>query len=250
MSISVLIIDSDIVYTTNICRTLYETKDIEVIGIEYDGIKGLDRIYTAQPDVVIMDVQLPGMDGISVLKESRLMKHPPVTIISTHFYSEFCVVSAQQNGAAYILYKPIDYHTFPQLLRECYKAVRTAAYKEKQQTQKREIKVNDVYKVRTMLFELGMPPRFVGCLYLVESILLASENKMLLENLSKGLYAEIAHKLNTTPAGIERSLRNAIASTYEHGNLSDIFDHRPTNKQFLIYLMKRLADTASVAGMR
>jgi len=248
-TLNVLIIDSDIAYTSNVCRALSVSREIKIIGIEYDGIKGLERILSTRPDVVLMDIQLPGMDGISVLKESRLMKDPPLTIISTHFYSDFCVVSARQNGAGYILYKPIVYHTLPSLISECYKATHTDVYKRRQQTNRREISIDTAYMVRSILFDLGMPARFIGHMYLIESVLLAAENRMLLGNLTKGLYHEMAAKLNTTPAGIERSLRNAISATYERGSLSTVFDHRPSNKQFLEYLMQRLKECAHTPSL-
>lgn len=238
----ILINDSDFVFTANCCKALSASKAIEVIGVEYDGINGLKRIQSTKPDVVIIDIQLPGMDGIAVLRESRLMKEPPVFIFCTCFYSDFCVLTAQQNGAAYVLYKPLDYHSLSDIITGCYKSVHSAEHLQKQTASKREIKVNEAYQIRSMLFDMGMPPRYVGCMYLVESILLASENRMLLCNLSKGLYAEIAIKMNTTATGVERSLRNAISTTYERGRLNKVFNHRPTNKQFLNYLIDRLGE--------
>jgi len=241
----IIVIDSDITYTSNVCKALSESRNIEIAGIEYDGIRGIEHIRRANPDVVLTDIQLPGIDGISLLRETRLMKHPPVVIICTRFYSDFCIDNAQHNGAAYILYKPIDFHALPELVSRCYESVSGSAYRQKQIALQREIKVDEAYKVRSILFDLGMPVRFVGSMYLVESVLLASENRMLMGNLSKGLYAEMAAKLNTTPAGIERSLRNVISATYQRGDLSRIFDHRPSNKQFLLYLIHRLNDTPS-----
>lgn len=240
--LKVFVIDSDQTYIRNVVNTLSEKREIEVIGNETDGIRGLKRIYQTNPDIVLMDIQLPGMDGLSVLKEIRLMKNPPVTIICTHFYSDFCIVSAQQNGAAYILYKPIDFRTLPTLINECYKSVRSSAFKTKQQCQRQDTKYDIARRAHNLLFDMGMPLKCVGSRYLEESVLMVQENRTLLNNLTKGLYAEMGKRLNATPSSIERSLRIVISATYDRGTLSKSFKSRPTNKQFLLYLLKTLND--------
>lgn len=239
-TLRLLIIDSDQAFVWNVTSALSDAGKIQVIGSETNGVKGLDRIREVKPDVVLMDIQLPGMDGIALLKELQLMKRPPVTIICTRFYSEFCIVNAQQNGASYILYKPIDYVHLPDLIKACYQSVRSTPARPQENTLKENARVDAAYRIRMLLFDMGMPPKFVGCMYLVESILLAHENRMLLGNLSKGLYAEMARRQNTHPCNIERSLRNVIATAYGRGSLSRWFDHRPTNKQFLMYLLNAL----------
>ncbi|MBE5772902.1 MAG: response regulator [Clostridiales bacterium] len=240
--LNVFILDSDMVFTTNVCRALSECTSLQVVGIEHDGINGLSMIQSLKPDIVIMDIQLPCLDGISVLRETRLMKQPPVSIICTHFYSDFCIMNAQQNGAAYVLYKPLDFRTLSDTILNCHGSVSSSAIRNNVASGSHDIEAEDAYRIRTILFNMGMPPRFVGSMYIVESILMAMENKMLLGNLSKGLYAEMSARMHASPESIERSLRNAISTTYERGTMSALFDHRPTNKQFLMYLIRKVSE--------
>lgn len=247
--LKILVIDSDQTYTQKVLSILSEKREFEIMGSEPDGVRGLNSIFQSNPDVVLLDIQLPGMDGLSVLKEMKLMKKPPVAIICTHFYSDFCIVSAQQNGAAYILYKPIDFRALPTLINECYKSVHCDTFRVKQQRQQQIAKNDNAYRIHNLLFNMGIPLRCVGSRYLAESVLMVQENRTLLNNLTKGLYAEMGNRLNTSPGSIERSLRSVISATYERGNLSDSFDNRPTNKQFLLFLLQTLNDEQVTISM-
>lgn len=84
------------------------TKAIEEAGMQVvfstgDGKKALDAIYREQPDIVVMDMILPGLDGIGILEEIEKvdMLHRPVTMIVTALKASQMVSRALQRGAGY-----------------------------------------------------------------------------------------------------------------------------------------------------
>ena len=108
--IRLFIVDVDPVHTINVCKSIASISNIEIIGTEEDGSKALKRISALHPDVLLTDIQLPGLDGIGLLKEIQLLRHPPITIVCTRFYSDISLEYAHKHGAAYFLYKPVEYH--------------------------------------------------------------------------------------------------------------------------------------------
>lgn len=236
--IRLMIVDVDSAHTMNICHRLSICHNIEIVATEMNGVQALESIRKLKPDIVLCDVQLPGIDGICLLKETHLMPEAPIFIFCTHFYSDHIIENAQRNGAVYFLYKPIDYHFLPDIIYECYTAIKTRQKKNNSpKIEKAAVMALETKRIHQILVDMGMPPRLIGCLYLIESVILIHENRILLSNLSKGLYAEIGAKMHTSPSCIERALRNAISIAYNRGVLSKYFSHRPTNKEFLEYLL-------------
>ncbi len=243
--IRLFIVDVDPVHTINVCKSIASISNIEIIGTEEDGSKALKRISALHPDVLLTDIQLPGLDGIGLLKEIQLLRHPPITIVCTRFYSDISLEYAYKHGAAYFLYKPVEYHMLPEIISECYKSFRNDSRRNTFPNDAQQIRLNDISRIRNLLIQMSISPKLIGSLYMTESVLRLKENFLLIRNLSKGLYAEIAAQMNTTPSRIERSLRNAIATAYEHGTLRQYFKHRPTNKEFIQYILSTLNDDDS-----
>lgn len=241
--IRLMVIDVDQEYTMNVCRCIAGNPNIEIICTETNGSNALSSIYRIKPDVVLTDVQLPGLDGILLMKETNFMANPPIFIFCTHFYSDYIIENAQRNGAAYFLYKPVDFHFLPNIIFECYHSLRASQIqKQASASEKANTHAVDSARIHRLLLNMGMPPRLIGCMYLIESVLLLQENRILLSNLSKGLYAEIGLKMNASPSCIERSLRTAISTAYNRGGLTRYFSHRPTNKEFIEYLIHAAED--------
>ena len=82
-----------------------------------------------------------------------------------------------------------------------------------------------------------MSARLDGAAYFMETAVHCHGDALLFKNLSKGLYAQLAQRMDTTVSRIERSMRCAIAIAYDRGTLSQHFSHRPTNREFIEFLM-------------
>nr|WP_202495779.1 response regulator transcription factor [Streptomyces sp. SID4982] len=90
-------------------RTFLEVQDdIEVVGEAADGAEGVARAEELRPGVVLMDVRMPGMDGIDALRKLRELGNPARVLIVTSFTERRTVVPALRAGAAGYVYKDVD----------------------------------------------------------------------------------------------------------------------------------------------
>ncbi|WP_405680122.1 response regulator transcription factor [Streptomyces sp. NBC_00868] len=90
-------------------RTFLEVQDdIEVVGEASDGEEGVARAEELRPDVILMDVKMPGTDGIEALRRLRELANPARVLIVTSFTEQRTVIPALRAGAAGYVYKDID----------------------------------------------------------------------------------------------------------------------------------------------
>lgn len=247
--LSLYIADVDESFVVGVLEAVAHAPSVQVVGYARDGCTALRQIQALHPNVVLSDVQLPGMDGIALIQQVCRMNRPPLCIACTRFYSDTALEAARQFGAAYFLYKPIDFGRLPGIVTRCWETCRRNAAQERPERAGGAQRLA-IGQLREMLMELGFPVRRNGSLYAVEAMLRLQDDPMLLKNLSKGLYAALAEGLQTTPSGIERSLRSAIASAYERGALSEAFPARPSNRAFIEYLQRRMEEAEPLPATR
>nr|WP_202487066.1 response regulator transcription factor [Streptomyces sp. SID8354] len=90
-------------------RTFLEVQDdIQVVGEASDGAEGVAATEQLRPDVVLMDIKMPGMDGIEALRQLRTLDNPAKVLVVTSFTEQRTVVPALRAGAAGYVYKDID----------------------------------------------------------------------------------------------------------------------------------------------
>ncbi|TXC91753.1 response regulator transcription factor [Streptomyces sp. ISID311] len=104
----VLLVDDHQVVRRGLRTFLEVQDDIEVVGEASDGTEGIAAAETLQPDVVLMDVKMPGMDGIEALRRLRELANPARVLVVTSFTEQRTVVPALRAGAAGYVYKDID----------------------------------------------------------------------------------------------------------------------------------------------
>jgi DNA-binding NarL/FixJ family response regulator len=106
--IRVLLVDDHQVVRRGL-RTFLEVQgDIEVVGEAGDGEEGVARAQELRPDVILMDVKMPGTDGIAALRLLRDAGNPARVLIVTSFTEQRTVVPALRAGAAGYVYKDVD----------------------------------------------------------------------------------------------------------------------------------------------
>ncbi|MEU2658004.1 response regulator transcription factor [Streptomyces sp. NPDC007325] len=106
--IRVLLVDDHQVVRRGLRTFLEVQDDIEVVGEAADGAEGVARAEELRPDVVLMDVKMPGTDGIEALKRLRALANPAKVLIVTSFTEQRTVVPALRAGAAGYVYKDVD----------------------------------------------------------------------------------------------------------------------------------------------
>jgi DNA-binding NarL/FixJ family response regulator len=107
-AIKVLLVDDHQVVRRGLRTFLEVQDDIEVVGEAADGAEGVDRAEELKPDVILMDVKMPGMDGVEALRRLRELANPARVLVVTSFTEQRTVVPALRAGAAGYVYKDVD----------------------------------------------------------------------------------------------------------------------------------------------
>ncbi|CAL9400855.1 response regulator transcription factor [Streptomyces albus] len=106
--IRVLLVDDHQVVRRGLRTFLEVQDDIEVVGEAADGDEGVARAEELRPDVVLMDVKMPGTDGVEALRLLRERGNQARVLIVTSFTEQRTVVPALRAGAAGYVYKDVD----------------------------------------------------------------------------------------------------------------------------------------------
>lgn len=101
---TVLLADAGEEFRTLLWEEMEKTGEFSV-EIARDGNEILKRVKERMPDLLVMDVMLPGMDGISVLRQLQKQGDAPMTILVSGFVSDRMLAEASELGAAYFLPK-------------------------------------------------------------------------------------------------------------------------------------------------
>jgi DNA-binding NarL/FixJ family response regulator len=106
--IKVLLVDDHQVVRRGLRTFLEVQDDIEVVGEAADGAEGVAQAEELRPDVVLMDVRMPVLDGVEALRRLRELGNPARVLIVTSFTEQRTVVPALRAGAAGYVYKDVD----------------------------------------------------------------------------------------------------------------------------------------------
>jgi len=222
--IRVLIVDNN----KDLCAALKEhielQEDMELAGLAYDGLEALAAIPATKPDVIILDITMPYLDGIGVLERLAAMEldFQPKVVILTAFEQESMIQRLISLGASYYMVKPFDVNTLFDRIRQFAKnkeAGHLRAAVPPPRPRFREWTVPELELEVTKIFhEMGIPAHFRGYAYLREAIIMGVREVELLGNITKNLYPRIAEKYRSTTSGVESAIRHAIEVGWQRGN--------------------------------
>jgi len=221
--IKVLIADNNMPLCASLSEFLNGLPDMEVVGCAYDGEEALELIARTRPDVVILDITMPRLDGMAVLErlpDLKLERRPRI-IVLTALAREDIAKRFTELGADYFLLKPFDLQLLAERIRQFASSHEVEAPKTPMpQTRPGMARMANLEAMVTrLLHEMGMPAHFKGYQYLRDAVLMAVEGSDLVGgSLSKEVYPRLASKYNATPGGVEAAIRNALIACWENGN--------------------------------
>lgn len=240
---------------------LEEETGFHVVGKADNGEDAYRMILDKKPDIVLMDVIMPRLDGISVLERLRTAggaKNMPAVIMVTAAGHETVTAAAFRNGASYYILKPFEREVLldkiylvaqEQIQTKYISAVRETPdtnYMAKQNYKRHNLE-DDVTK---LLHEMGIPVHIKGYQYLRDAIIFSVEEQGMLVSVTKVLYPSIARKYSTTASRVERAIRHAIELAWTRGKLEiihDIFGYtvnsgngKPTNSEFVALISDKI----------
>ncbi|MBR4943781.1 MAG: sporulation transcription factor Spo0A [Peptococcaceae bacterium] len=242
-----------------------EKPDVEVVGVAGDGWACLELVHEQEPDILLLDMVMPRLDGLGVLDRLQMMPQRPKVIMLTAYLNESMIQRALAKGAMDYLIKPLDLEMiylrlkeleemYPTTVNECGAIMGNLAladtvspYRLPKSLQKRRpLEV----EITTLLHDMGVPAHVKGYQYLRDAILMILDNFQLLTCITKELYPQIAEKYETTPSRVERAIRHAIELAWDRGNVDLITEYfgysinlrkgKPTNSEFLAMVSDRM----------
>ena len=246
------------------CQVLKEylsnESDIEILGIAKDGIEALDLVKKTQPDLLVLDVIMPHLDGLGVIEKLNSMNLPkmPKIIVLSAVGQDKITQSAINLGADYYIVKPFDFVIFINRIRELvanktnHVEAKPRTHADIQMTRSDFVRNagNIETEITNIIHEIGVPAHIKGYLYLREAIKMVIENVELLGAVTKELYPSIAKKFNTTPSRVERAIRHAIEVAWSRGKvdtINQLFGYtvhntkgKPTNSEFIAMIADKL----------
>ncbi|MDU2065564.1 MAG: sporulation transcription factor Spo0A [Sporomusaceae bacterium] len=246
-SIKVAIADDNREFAGIMEEFLQNQADIELVGVAYNGEEILKVIDEQSPDVVILDIIMPHLDGIGVLEQlnSRGGKRPKI-IMLTAFGQEGITQRVVELGADYYVLKPFNMDVLVSRIRQLATTLTSQRPVVAQAIKARPIDV----EVTNIIREIGIPAHIKGYQYLRDAIMMIINEMELLGAVTKVLYPMIAEKYSTTPSRVERAIRHAIEVAWSRGNIDMInrlFGYtvklekgKPTNSEFMAMIADKL----------
>lgn len=239
-----------------ILKDYFETQDkISISFIVHDGISAVDSVKKNQPDILVLDMVMPHLDGLGVLEninDMELLKYPKVIVLSA-VGQEGVTQKAINLGADYYVVKPFNLTTLTKRIHQ----LAGAEPDENKMNFARTI-VNNSSKGRqgdlevditNIIHEIGVPAHIKGYQYLRDAITLVVGDMDLLSAVTKELYPAIAKLNNTTSSRVERAIRHAIEVAWNKGKteaITNIFgassndNSKPTNSEFIAIIADKL----------
>lgn len=233
---------------------LQEDDEIEIVGKAEDGVEALGMIEETEPDVVLLDLIMPKLDGLGVLEKLRKLgpdrKIPEVIVVSA-IAQERVTESAFELGAAYYVLKPFDHETILSRVQRLKPGARPAFINspegERTGDKKRYNLESDVTNI---IHEIGVPAHIKGYQYLRDAIMMSVDDSEMLNSITKILYPSIAKQHNTTPSRVERAIRHAIEVAWSRGKvdtIDELFGYtvnngkgKPTNSEFVALIADKI----------
>ncbi len=238
------------------CRALEEffaaQPDFEVCGTAANGSEALDLIKKTEPDIVVLDMAMPYVDGFGVLdnlSSLNLSKRPHMIILSAVGQEE-TTRQAMEKGATYYIVKPFDMTMLLARIRQLTKNAPTTSNNGGQMaTSIPQARSLDV-EVTKIIHQMGVPAHVKGYQYLRDAIIMVVNEVNLMGAVTKELYPMIAEKYDTTASRVERAIRHAIELAWDRGNV-ELMNHyfgytinvergKPTNSEFIAMIADKL----------
>ena len=263
-NITVLIADDNKEFGEILSEYLRAQSDIEVIGVAKDGLEAFDMILAQKPDVAILDIIMPHLDGLGVLEKinSSQMSKKPLSIMLTAVGQDKITQRALALGAEYYIVKPFDMDILINRIRELKNFHKVSMIRTEQVYEQKTPYVNTSSKsleaeVTNIIHEIGVPAHIKGYQYLRDAIIMVIKDIEMINSITKQLYPSIAKAYNTTPSRVERAIRHAIEVAWSRGQVETIdslFKYtinvgkgKPTNSEFIAMIADKLRLEAKVS---
>ena len=236
MQIKLLLADDNPEYVGELTSHFSGKDEYEIIGTAGNGVEVLEKAAILKPDVILLDLVMPQMDGYGVLE--KIGGSYKIIVISALSMSNF-VSRAINLGASYYMIKPCSMTQLEGRIKECMRSnggrLRNKSIEE---------------KITNIFITVGIPAHIKGYQFLREAIKMAIDNPDIINSITKRLYPEVATRFSTSPSKVERAIRHAIEVAWNRGKIENInslfgvrvYNHneKPTNGEFIALVADKM----------
>jgi len=237
----ILVADASEEFRRGFAEALANEPDIQLAGQTGSGPELVRMVRQLEPDAIVMEMVLTGMDGLEVLKElMSLPRRPKILVLSSYIHGNVVDMAASR-GADYFMTKPARPATVCERLRQIIAAGHIASGQEQEDLETR---------ITAIIHDVGVPAHIKGYQYLREAIHIAVMDMDVINAVTKVLYPEVAKHFGTTPSRVERAIRHAIEVAWDRGDLETLQKYfgytvsntkgKPTNSEFIAMIADRL----------
>lgn len=253
----VAVVDDNEIMVDLLVEIVKSDAELEVVGTAGNGIEALELIKEKEPDVVLLDLIMPKLDGLGVLEKVRsdsAYKKNPAFIIVTAIGQEGVTENAFELGANYYIMKPFDNSMVLSRIKQVKSESRGKLVPKQKGTifENKELYMekNLESDVTNIIHEIGVPAHIKGYQYLRDAIMMSVNDGEMLNSITKLLYPSIAKMHKTTPSRVERAIRHAIEVAWSRGKMDtidDLFGYtvsngkgKPTNSEFVALIADKI----------
>lgn len=230
-------------------------KELTLVGKANNGEDAYTMIKEKQPDVMLLDLIMPKMDGLTVMElvnqDKEIRKHPSFIVV-TAVGQERITEDAFKKGANYYILKPFNneivLNRIKEVGRQPHRDMRITA--DSGQNVYAQPEINLEARVTDMIHEIGIPAHIKGYHYLRDAIIMAIEDMDVLNAITKVLYPTVAKMHQTTASRVERAIRHAIEVAWSRGKMDtidELFGYtvstgkgKPTNSEFIALIADKI----------
>ena len=262
--VKIIIADDNRNFCSMLQNYLQSQEDLSIVGVANNGLEAWELIQTHEPDLIILDLVMPHLDGLGVLERinSRTTIARPKIIMQTAFGQESLTHQAMMLGVDYFILKPFDLDIISKRIRSLTQDLPTTGTAQFSSSAYPIVTAvasehNLVSEVTAIMHQIGIPAHVKGYQYIREAILMVVEDVSLIGAVTKELYPSIAKKFDTASSRVERGIRHAIELAWERGQkdaLKRIFGYsmnierqKPTNSEFIALLADKFRVMSQVS---
>lgn len=249
--IKVLIADDNLEFCSILQDYLNGESELEVVAVAHNGVEALKQIQEHSPDVVVLDIIMPYLDGIGVLEKLNKAESMPQVVVLTTLGQESMTKRAVELGAVYYILKPFDLEVLSMRIKQLFESTPVTTKHTQNVNMNASVKPKNLsVEVTNIIHQMGVPAHVKGYQYLRDAILLVIDEVSLLGAVTKELYPLIAQKYDTTASRVERAIRHAIELSWDRGNVEmmnkffgytiNIQRGKPTNSEFIAMVADKL----------
>ena len=226
-------------------KTFLTKKGYQVVGDCSDGYEALKLIEETRPDVVVLDILLPRLDGIEVMNEARNkhLAYSPVFIVVTGVSNPKMLTEATNAGAYFCIIKPCEYLALSNRIERALDDRDNPADAFSSASGETDPDADLETQVTKIIHQIGVPAHIKGYQYLRSAIIMTMHNTELINSITKQLYPGVAKQYGTTSSRVERAIRHAIEVAWDRGDvdvINSFFGYtvqssrgKPTNSEFI-----------------